>query len=590
MFSKLNKQQSIAVQEENNALVVACPGSGKTRVLTCKVAHELEKLESSKQYVVALTFTNRAADEIQRRIDMFAIKTEQLWTGTIHSFCLEWILRPYMGYLHRIANGFTVIDEYTKEQLIDKIKKGNGVKQYLDVVTNQDRDGKYCIENTLAKKIVDEYHQILLNEKCIDFDLILYLSYRLLCDNQEIARILANIFKLICVDEYQDTQDLQYGILGEIIKAGEGNTRIFLVGDPDQAIYGSLGGMAKSVEEIQDEIGGLHISKLKLTGNYRSSQRIIDYYRNFQLTDIQIVALGNMKLETGLITLNSVISKDTLHIEIARLIKLSLEKGMPEHEICVMAPRWYMLTELARKLKNLLPDVNFDAPGLSPMRKNKENIWFKISRLFLTDPSPSMYLTRLRWAKEILLELDVLCSISLIGDYKDSKNLLKLINSIVPDEEQGIPYLKIAFTELMRKLNISLIEHEALVKHWNSFFNGAEERLAREDIPKDVISFRNMFKKLKGIVVNTCHGVKGEEYETVISYGLLYGYVPHWSDIIGRDLQVQVYSANKLLYVICSRAKKNLHLIVELGRKTNTGNYYRINTQLSNVKYDYDSI
>src|SRR5271154_4245121 len=94
----LNWEQDRAVNEPGSVVVTACPGSGKTRVLTARVIRAIAELGSTRERVIALTFTNRAADEIQVRLDQENIETDCLWAGTIHSFVLEWILRPYAPY------------------------------------------------------------------------------------------------------------------------------------------------------------------------------------------------------------------------------------------------------------------------------------------------------------------------------------------------------------------------------------------------------------------------------------------------------------------------------------------------------------
>lgn len=91
----LNPEQEAAVLAPGNIFLTACPGSGKTRTLTYKIAYELSRMTSDKQRIVAITYTNRAADEIRDRIESLGVDTQHLWIGTIHAFCLEWILRPY---------------------------------------------------------------------------------------------------------------------------------------------------------------------------------------------------------------------------------------------------------------------------------------------------------------------------------------------------------------------------------------------------------------------------------------------------------------------------------------------------------------
>ena len=107
-------------------------------------------------------------------------------------------------------------------------------------------------------------------------------------------------------------------------------------------------------------------------------------------------------------------------------------------------------------------------------------------------------------------------------------------------------------------------------------------------MPTDVDSFRRLFSHPSGVVVSTCHGVKGEEYDTVIAFGLLKGYVPHWSVIINGTAQEASERESKLLYVICSRAKRRLHLIAEAGRTTQRGRPYETARLLRQVRFNYD--
>ena len=88
----LNLEQETAILHPSSVFLIACPGSGKTRTLTYKIAYELSRLASKRQFIVAITYTNRAADEIHERIEDLGVETSQLWIGTIHAFCLEWIL------------------------------------------------------------------------------------------------------------------------------------------------------------------------------------------------------------------------------------------------------------------------------------------------------------------------------------------------------------------------------------------------------------------------------------------------------------------------------------------------------------------
>jgi superfamily I DNA/RNA helicase len=234
----LSDEQRAAVDHPGNVFVQACPGSGKTRVLTCRVIRGLEELTSSKHRVVALTFTNRAADEIQARLDQLAISQERLWAGTIHAFALEWILRPYAAYVPRIRRGFAIADEYFTERTLNELRQQYSKPFYFRINTTRDRTGDVANRDEDAAAIFDIYNERLVQRKLLDYDDLLYSAYRLLVEIPEIAQTLASIIRLICVDEIQDTQDLQFGILSSIFLAlPEPRPTLFLVGDRDQCIY-----------------------------------------------------------------------------------------------------------------------------------------------------------------------------------------------------------------------------------------------------------------------------------------------------------------------------------------------------------------
>ncbi|WP_042224232.1 UvrD-helicase domain-containing protein [Oceanobacillus manasiensis] len=590
MLEGLSDQQKRAVKGQGNTLVIACPGSGKTRVLTRKIAYELEKMNTRKKYVIALTYTNRAAEEVQKRIDELGISTEQLWSGTIHSFCYQWILKPYAGYIKDLKDGFQVIDEFMTINLLNQLKAQHSIPRYKSVRTNLNRYGKYSNSKAPINNLAKEFHSKLLKEKFIDFDLLLYYSYIFIKENSKVSKQLSSLFSYIFVDEFQDTQDLQYAILGEIIRAKNGMSQLFLVGDPDQAIYSSLGGIAKNKYEIEEEIGS-RVNELELSGNYRSTQRIVDFFSNFQSTGLYIDSLASYAEDQGAIVLNKTINENQLYQEIAKIVDMNLKEGVKPSEICIIAPRWVFLTSISKKLKSLLPNVPFEAPGLTPLPRNADNFFFKLSRLFLSSPSPDLYMSRLRWSKQVIDSLNLYTGSAFSIENDDCRKFLKLVNGIYIDEQDGILYLEKAFSSLFIKLEIDIYNHEKLMKQWNSFFSGIQERYMLEEfegIPNDIHYFRSMMEPSKGVVINSCHGVKGEEFETVIAFGLLWGYVPHWNEIIGKPSHEQISASNRLLYVIGSRAKKNLYLISEQGRSTFNRNPYLINHQLNNVDFCYD--
>jgi len=590
ILSKLNDEQKAAVQQNGHVLLTACPGSGKTRVIIHKLAYEVSNIEEySKKRVAALTFTVRAAEEIFRRLNAMGINSSRIWSGTLHSCCLEWIIKPYSCYLPELRNGYSIADETFCSDLLDTLKAKHGLKSIDPVNLRFNRDGSFVEPKSVQQNLLKEYHKILKSKRLIDFELLLYYSYRILVNHPKIQATLSNLFKLVCVDEYQDTQDLLYAIISLIIKAGKGKTSLFLVGDTDQAIYASLGGIAKNIDEVRAEINNMPITPLTLSGNYRTCQRVIDFYSHFQTQKIEIRAAGHNAKKIGCITFNNMVSESRIVDEIARLIKLSIDKGIPEDEICVLVPQWWLITNISKKLRAILPDVNFDASGLAPMSKNRENIWYKLSRLLLTQPNPKIYSLRYRWAAELIDNFRIQTNTELEEKYLTERALLKLINSIKSNENEGIDYLNDCFDQFVDAIGVDYKRYPNIIESRKQFFDTIEKRLNDPTftIPSDIQTFKSFYREMTGVVINTCVGVKGEEFETVIAYGLLNGYIPHWNEIFSGNA---IEASKKLLYVICSRAKTNLHLISETGRKTKKGDALLITPELKNVVFEYDVV
>jgi len=218
---ELNDEQSAAVREESSIFLVACPGSGKTRTLTYKIAYELSRLNCNRKFVVALTYTHRAADEIHERIEGLGVDTSQLWIGTIHSFCLEWILKPYCIYEPALAHGFRIIDSHEQEKLLEELcRTQKGIKTWdCDYYFTDQGYVLGCRDQSKHARlnaILELYFRRLAENKQIDFELILYYASRLIQSQPQIAKVLANLFQWVLIDEYQDTKRIQYDIVAAV--------------------------------------------------------------------------------------------------------------------------------------------------------------------------------------------------------------------------------------------------------------------------------------------------------------------------------------------------------------------------------------
>jgi len=588
----LNDEQEAAILESDSVLLIACPGSGKTRTLTYKIAYELSRLSSNKEFVIAITYTNNAADEIKERVELLGVDITQLWIGTIHSFCMEWILKPYHLYSERLKNGFKVINSYDTQELLTSLcaKYTNPKVSFYDFQYYATIKGsyKFTSKNSNQKKhikaILQEYFRILKINNQLDFEQILFYAYEILKSKPVVANILSKLFPFILIDEYQDTKEIQYHIISKILSVSKGKSKTLIVGDPNQSIYDSLGGYPMPKDELE-KLLGFELTQLTLDKNYRSSSAIISYFDYYKTFDTPIVAFGNGKDYPSKITFNSVVSVDDLIEELAQLILYNVETaGISPNEICITAPQWVHIASITRKLIIRLPDFSFDGPGMAPFSRDIDNFWFKVSRIALTEPSPFMYVRRLRWGKEILNELD---SAGVDVSSVNSKEFLRICNSFEISETDGLSYLKIFFDQVCEKLKIVLPNFPSLDEHFNSFFASSESRIQKlidEGNPYigDIENFRKVFRQRDGITVSTIHGTKGEEYDAVIGFALLDDYLPHFNDANGY------INSKKMLYVLASRARKNLHLISERSRGIN---YYNPNGKSPTphlLEYDYD--
>ncbi|QHE83380.1 UvrD-helicase domain-containing protein [Hydrogenophaga sp. BPS33] len=585
--SELNPEQAAAVEEPLSVFLVACPGSGKTRTLTYKIAYELSR-RTDKRIVVAITYTHRAADEIQERIEALGVDTTALWIGTIHSFCLEWIIKPYGIYVPELERGYTVLDRHDREKMLERLcAPYRGVTSWdCDYYFEGDEYRLGCADtwkHDAIRQVLTAYFRELADTRRIDFELILWYSQVLIRNQPHIAALLSQVFSYVLVDEYQDTKRIQYNLVGSILRAGAGSTKTFIVGDPNQAIYGSLGGYAISAVDFR-ALTNIPIREMALRLNYRSSARIIGHFSNFNVHATDIEGAGKMVGFPSQVSYNRLVAHEDLHDELVRLIQKSLAEGHAPEEICVLAPWWILLASTTRKLVALLPEQQFDGPGLVPFSNDPDNFWFKLSKILLTESSPQMLVRRMRWARDVIADLRDL-GVDTSGITQ--RALLRESNSLNITETDGLAYLDQAFVALLDRLGINLNSFPGLLEHREAFFASSQARLERLQNSgaayiTDLSFFKKVFRERSGITLSTIHGVKGAEFDVVIAFGLLEGMVPHFSEVDGD------VAASKLLYVLASRARKNLHLISEAGRSRGRRGEYGPTEALLRCRFDYN--
>ena len=284
-LSGLNEHQLEAVTlPHQSALILAGAGSGKTRVLTTRMAWLIQTGQVSPMSVLAVTFTNKAAKEMLTRLTaMLPINTRGMWVGTFHGLCNRMLRAHYREA--GLPQLFQILDTQDQLALVKRLMKGMNVdeeryppRQAQWFIAAQKEEGKRADKvepyDDFSRRMVEVYAQYdrqCQREGVVDFAELLLRSYELLARNDTLRDHYAGRFRHILVDEFQDTNRLQYRWLQ--LLAGQNNA-IFAVGDDDQSIYGWRGATTANMQDLQRDF---HIERvIKLEQNYRSHGNILD--------------------------------------------------------------------------------------------------------------------------------------------------------------------------------------------------------------------------------------------------------------------------------------------------------------------------
>jgi DNA helicase II / ATP-dependent DNA helicase PcrA len=285
-LEKLNKQQLNAVTAGNGpVLVVAGPGSGKTRVLTQRIAYLIAVEGVRPWQILAVTFTNRAAKEMQARVKSLLPDQaiEGIMLGTFHSICAR-ILRREAEYLP-IGSNFVIFDSDDQERIVKNVIRELNINEKLyrpasvlgsisrakNELIGPDQYPTTTYRDEIVKRVYVDYQKRLIASNAVDFDDILVYTARLLEDNPSVRDKYAQRFRHVLVDEFQDTNLAQYALVRELASF---NKNIFVVGDPDQSIYAWRGADWRNVQRFEQDFP--EAQTILLEQNYRSRQNILN--------------------------------------------------------------------------------------------------------------------------------------------------------------------------------------------------------------------------------------------------------------------------------------------------------------------------
>ncbi|MBU92972.1 MAG: hypothetical protein CL723_00070 [Chloroflexi bacterium] len=614
LTQNLNENQLDAVMHKDGpALIIAGPGSGKTRVITSRIAWLINYEKIPIQEIAALTFTNKAANEMKNRIfHMLDIPPIKFLPniGTFHSFC-AYLIRENHDILHLDKN-FAIYDSYDQTAVIkrtlDELNLDTKIYKpriVLSVISNakskiqNPENYQKNISTAYAKNIYEIYkiyQQKLIQSNALDFDDLLMKTFEMLNSNPEISNLYQEKYKYLLIDEFQDTNLIQYSIAKSIANK---TNNIFVVGDPDQSIYSWRNADITNILNFKSDYNKSKI--IYLNKNYRSSQNIIDASQaviseNATNYSRQITAVnekGNLIIsiesydeneEAEIISreINNIINSDKIQLkDIAIMYRTNAQSRAFEHYLSslqipyqlVGGTRFYQRQEIKDIIAylrltlnlndetSLLRIINIPTRGIGKSTIDKIILYANESNISILD------------AATILSDVDEDNEISKIlskGPKKHVKSFLNLITDInnksqILSVEEIISYI-INKTNYKNYLLSSLTNPEErlenieeLVSSINNF--ESEDGESKINLFLESVSLINDVDNLNDeqdkLTLITLHQSKGLEYDSVFLTGLEDGTLPH---VLSFESENEMEEERRLMYVGITRAKRRLYL------------------------------
>jgi len=603
-----NAQKEAVLYLDGPLLVVAGAGSGKTKVLTSRIAHIIKEKKAFPNQILSVTFTNKAAKEMQSRVSSI-LNSEAIglsWLGTFHSICAK-LLRKHAPAAGLTSN-FTIIDTDDQVRLVKNICKVENIdikqlapKYILSIIDRWKNKGFYPEEVIINKNDIYEktvlplyktYQQKLLDLNACDFgDLILHVV-KILEKNLDIRDLYSNNFKYILVDEYQDTNFIQSKWLKLL---SEKHKNICCVGDDDQSIYSWRGAEIKNFLEFDQVYKNSKV--IRLEENYRSSQNILSIASSLISNNQNRVGktLRTKMQEGDLVKLNCFKNGRDEAIGISDEIEKKLKKKYSFNNIAILVRAIFQTREFEERfLKIGLPyrilggtkfyeraEIKDCVAYLRLIHQEKDDLAFD---RIVNNPKRSIGESTIKiihkYSKEELVSLEIA-----------SKKLIEL-NLIKPKTKIGLNSFLILIQKWRNDLKIKNIGHvkllqfvldesgySAMLKNKKDIDN--ENRL--ENI-KELLSAMKEFDNLgnflehvalatsidqdwEGEKINmmTMHGSKGLEFDVVFLPGWEEGLFPHQKSIEEKG-QNGLEEERRLAYVGITRAKKKALISFSMNR------------------------
>lgn len=590
----LNKEQQKAVLTSSGPLLIlAGAGSGKTRVLTTKVAYLIENIGVNPYNILAITFTNKAAKEMSERLlNMIGEVSNKAQVSTFHSFGLK-ILREnysYLGYNYNFTiidsdDTLTIIKRLLKEANLDsKIYNPSAIKNKISGCKNEliepDEYEKYAAGD-FEKVVLDiyrKYQNKLKQNNSVDFDDLLVLPIKLFTNNKEILDKYQERFKYILIDEYQDTNRAQY-VLTKLISSKYRN--ICVVGDVDQSIYGFRGANYRNILNFEKDYKDA--VTIKLEQNYRSTNTILDaansviknnkerksknlwsdkgkgekitYFRAFNERDEAFYVIREIK---------KLLSEDIDYQDIAVLYRTNAQSRIMEEELLKenlpyrVVGSFYFYSR--KEIKDLIAYLRLiynekdDISLLRVINSPKRGIGNKTVNSLINIAAienKSIY--------EVISSGKELEFKKIIENLKEiSKNitLTELVDKVLDVTGMRNEYKAESSLEADIRLE-NLEEFKSITKAFEEQYGlvSLEDFLLEISLVSDVNEYKDDKNRIS---LMTVHSVKGLEFDYVFVIGLEEGIFPHINSLLDNN---EVEEERRLMYVAITRARKKLYLV-----------------------------
>ena len=590
----LNERQKEAViNTEGPVLVIAGAGSGKTKVLTTRIAYLIENKKVNSKNILAITFTNKAAKEMKDRVsNILKRDVRRMHISTFHSFGVE-ILREY-GYLVNIDKNFTILDSDDSLKVIkiiiddmnlNKTISPKHVKEVISsyknklVLPEEAEKNTYTFEEKQIVDIYEKYNKKLYNSNSVDFDDLLLIPYLILDKYNAVLEDFQEKYKYILIDEYQDTNDAQY-FLVKILSAKYKN--LFVVGDSDQSIYSFRGANYKNILNFTKDFPNAKV--IKLEQNYRSTNNILSIANNVIKNNIERShkdlwsSLGDGE-KVKFNQLNT--EEDEVNYVISEIKKISNQYDYDDIAIIYRTNAQSRLFEQLF-INNVIPFKLVGSFGFF----NKKEIKDLIAYLKLID-NPKDDISFLRIVNyptrgignktiENLQRKANLSNLSLYESIEEDDKKLTLFKNLI--EEIKDNYENISLKSLVERIceKTNLLEtikkdndlessiREENIKEFITYVDNYEKEnnSSLREFLENLILFsdreNNNENEEKKVNLMTVHAVKGLEFKVVFVVGLEESLFPYQLSL--ENVQ-DIEEERRLYYVAVTRAKEKLYLL-----------------------------